>query len=122
MAAALLAACGPVGPPTGRRTQPVCTLGVASGECPPDVAFYHAAPPSLRAELGVIAAPTQVVTYTVIYDDPGYAGRSDSFTVTGGSDGHSFMIDIPMPAITAITVTAMGAMGERGSMCSAVPL
>lgn len=66
--------------------------------------------------------PTQVVTYTVVSDDLGYAGRSDSFTVTGGSDGHSFMIDIPMPAITAISVTATGAMGERASTCSVVPL
>lgn len=122
VAAALLVACGPSGPPVGQRTQPLYALGVASGECPPDVAFYHAASPSRRTELGVIAAPMQVVTYIVISDDPRYSGRSEAVTVAEGSNGHTFMIDIPMAAITAISVAATGAPGELASTCSAVPL
>lgn len=82
----------------------------------------YAASPSPRTELGVIAAPTLEMTYTVISDDPRYASRADTVTVVGGSNGHTFMIDVPIAAITAISVTATGAPGELASTCSAVPL
>jgi hypothetical protein len=103
-------------------SQPLYALGVATGDCPPDVAFYHAAPPGARVRLAVVATPVQVVTYTVISVDPEYDGLSETVTVPLHANGHTFTLKVPMSAITAISVSANGSHGEQPSTCTAVRL
>lgn len=116
----LIGACSAPSPsPSYHR---LYALGVAAGECPPDIAFYHAAPPGARTRLGVVATPIQAITYTVRSDDPAYNGVSETVTVPEHANGYTFTLDVPMSAIIAITVTANGSHGELPSTCTAVPL
>jgi hypothetical protein len=116
--AALVSGCAATESPQYLRY----ALGVPSGQCPPDGAFYHAIPPGARTELGVVAAAEQVVSYRVTSAEPAFDGWTDEFTVTYPMNGHTFAIDVPMSAITAVSVTATGASGELPSTCDAVPL
>jgi hypothetical protein len=118
---ALLASCTPTDS-SSANSQPSYALGVAAGQCPPDVAFYHADPPGSTTELGVVAAAVEEVSYVVTSDDPEFDRRSDSATVTEGTNGHTFTIEVPMSAIDAISVSAAGASGQLPSTCDAVPL
>lgn len=116
----LIGGCAAPSPSSGYHQ--LYALGVAAGECPPDIAFYYAAPPGARTQLGVVVTPIQAITYTVRSDDPAYNGVSDTVTVPEHANGHTFTLDVPMSAITAISVTANGSHGELPSTCAAVPL
>ncbi|MCP9276465.1 hypothetical protein [Mycolicibacterium arenosum] len=127
-AAAALAICGTVliacaapHPAPDPSPEPVYALGVAAGDCPPDIAFYHAVAPH-SIELGVVSTPTQVVSYSITSRDSAYDGLTGSAFVGEGANGHTFRIEVPMSAIELITVTATGAGRERPSVCAAVRL
>ena len=119
---ALLASCSS---PNLTPTPPSATayaLGVATGQCPPDVAFYYAARGGTSTELSVIAAAVQALSYVIDSAVPAYDGRAGSATVTTGSNGHSFTLDTPIAAITAVHVRASGNREFKPSACTAVPL
>lgn len=97
-------------------------LGVAGGDCPPDVAFFHASGSRAEAELGVVVPPEQRVSYRVSSSDGVFDGTSGEATVTVGQIGHTFALGIPMSAIDSVSVTAGGNSASRGSTCAAVPL
>jgi len=71
-------------------------LGVAIGECPPDIAFDHAAPFGARTLLGVVVSPMQVISYTVSSKDPECDGVTASATVPDHANGQSTCTAIPL--------------------------
>jgi hypothetical protein len=119
---AVLASCSSPHPTPTPPSATAYALGVATGQCPPDVAFYHAARGGTSTELGVIAAAVQTLTYVIDSGVPAYDGRTGSATVTTGSNGHTFTVDIPFAAITAVHVRASGNRDVEPSACTAVPL
>ena len=117
----LVGACSTPPPAAIPPNKTQYALGVAAGECPPDIAFYHAVAEG-ATDLGVVSAPTQIVTYSVSLRDSATEGPTGSAVIAEGTNGHTFRIDVPISRIVGITVTATGAPGELPSACAAVSL
>jgi hypothetical protein len=120
------AAPGGGGKPADRPSQQATAvryaLGVAGGDCPPDVAFYHSRGSTNTIELGIIASAGQIVSYSVESIDPAYDGRHDHAVVAAGDNGHTFAIGVPISAVVSVSVSASGSANERGGTCRAVAL